>query len=135
MNHWKAVGYICLGCGSAILIYGLFVFLDVNATASINPILAGQIATTTALHEASPYFVGAILLYSVGGLGLYMGSDYEKSSIGYSEENTDENLLDRLKRLEGIVDNNFNVITKRLDEIEEKQVMASQNTIIKAKRE
>jgi len=40
-----------------------------------------------------------------------------------------------VSRLEGIVDNNFNVITKRLDEIEEKQNMFSQNTIIKAKRE
>jgi hypothetical protein len=135
LNNWKVVGYICLGVGSAILIYGLFVFLDVNSTASINPILAGQIAFTTALHEASPYFVGAIILYIVGGVGLYIDSNYEESEKNYSEEITDEDLFNRLKRLEEIVDNNFKVITKRLDGMEEKQIMASQDTIIKAKKE
>jgi len=134
MNNWKAVGYVCLGVGSVILIFGLFVFLTINA--EIHQIIGfNQIAATTSLITASPYFITAVILYIIGGIGLYMGSNYEEESIVYSEEVTDEDLLGRLNRLEGIVDNNFNVITKRLDEIEEKQNITSQNTIIKAKRE
>jgi len=76
------------------------------------------------------------LAYVVGGVGLFMVRDNKAFSIASSREKvTEEDFLDRVSRLEGIVDNNFNVITKRLDEIEEKQNMVSQNTIIKAKRE
>ena len=135
MNNWKAVGYIFLGCGSVILIYALFSFFSILATLRQNPYLA-QTATPTALATAAPFLILASCIYIIGGVGLYMGRDNTAISIDSNSEKVMEgDLLDRLNRLEGIVDNNFNVITKRLDEIEEKQNMVSQNTIIKAKRE
>jgi len=135
LNNWKAVGYICLGCGSVFLIYALFRFFSIWTPLRQNPYLA-QIATTTALTIATPFLILGSLAYVVGGVGLFMGRDNKAFSIASNREKvTEEDLLDRVSRLEGIVDNNFNVITKRLDEIEEKQNMFSQNTIIKAKRE
>jgi len=58
----------------------------------------------------------------------------ERDSENYAPS-TEKDLLERLDRLEDVVDNNFTVINKRLDRIEEKESMTSQNTIIKAKRE
>jgi len=100
------------------------------------PALA-QTATTTALAGATPLLIAGSLAYVVGGVFLLVGRDIKKafSIVSHREKVTEEDLLDRVNRLEGIVDNNFNVITKRVDEIEEKQNMFSQNTIIKAKRE
>jgi len=135
LNNWKAVGYIFLGCGSVILIYALFSFFSMLATLHQIPYMS-QIATPTALATAAPYLVLGSVTYVIGGVGLYMGRDnVTKSIISNSTKMTKRDFLDRLNRLEGIVDNNFNVITKRLNEIEEKQNMVSQNTIIKAKRE
>ena len=100
-----------------------------------NPYLA-QMATPTALAGATPLLIAGSLAYVVGGVWLLVGRDNKAFSIASNREKvTEEDLLDRVSRLEGIVDNNFNVMTKRLDEIEEKQNMFSQNTIIKAKRE
>ena len=135
MNNWKAIGYICLGVGSVILIYALFSFFSVFTPLRQNPYLA-QTATSTALATATPPLILGSIMYVIGGVGLYMGRDnVTKSIISNSTNVTKSDFLDRLNRLEGIVDNNFNVITKRLNEIEEKQNMFSQNTIIKAKRE
>jgi hypothetical protein len=93
-------------------------------------------ATPTALEGATPLLVAGSVAYVFGGAGLFMGRDNKAFSIvSHREKVTEEDLLDKVNRLEGIVDNNFSVITKRLDEIEEKQNMFSQNTIIKAKRE
>ena len=51
-----------------------------------------------------------------------------------SKDRTEEDILDRIDRLEDVVDNKFTVITKRLDRIEERQTMLSENTLIKAKK-
>jgi len=135
LNNWKAVGYIGLGCGSVILIYALYSFFSIFTPLRQNPYLA-QIATTVALEKATPPLILGSLAYVFGSVGLFMGRDNKAFSIAsHREKVTEEDLLDKVSRLEGIVDNNFNVITKRLDEIEEKQNMFSQNTIIKAKRE
>jgi len=135
LNNWKAVGYIFLGCGSVVLIYAAFTFFSVLATLRQIPYMS-QIATPTALATAAPHLILASCIYVIGGVGLYMGRyNATKSIISNRREVTKSDFLYRLNRLEGIVDNNFNVITKRLDEIEEKQNMISQNTIIKAKRE
>lgn len=135
MNIFKVAGYICLGCGSVILIFALFSFFSVLVTLRQIPALA-QIATTTALAGATPLLIIGSLAYVFGGVWLLVGRDNKAFSIAFNREKvTEEDLLDRVSRLEGIVDNNFNVITKRLGEIEEKQNMVSQNTIIKAKRE
>lgn len=136
MNIFKAIGYICLGCGSVFLIFALFSFFSIFVPFRQNPYLA-QIATTTALAGATPLLIAGSGAYVVGGVMLLVGRDIKKafSIVSHREKVTEEDLLDRVSRIEGIVDNNFNVITKRLDEIEEKQNMFSQNTIIKAKRE
>jgi len=135
LNNWKAVGYIGLGCGSVFLIVALIIFFSILTPLRQNPYLA-QTATTTALATATPHLILGSLAYVVGGVALFMERDNKAFSISsHREKVTEEDLLDKVSRLEGIVDNNFNVITKRLDEIEEKQNMFSQNTIIKAKRE
>ncbi|MFX1301082.1 MAG: hypothetical protein ACFFDE_09070 [Promethearchaeota archaeon] len=135
MNNWKAGGYIFLGCGSVIFIYALYAFFSMIAMLRQIPYMS-QIATATALATVAPYLVLGSLMYIIGGVGLFMGRDNKAFSIASSRQKvTEEDLLDRVSRLEGIVDNNFNVITKRLDEIEEKQDMVSQNAIIRAKRE
>jgi hypothetical protein len=136
LDNLKTLGYVGLACGFVTLIYGLFVFFNINTAVSQNPVLAGEVAFATAIREASPYVMFSVVLVVAGFVCLYVQSNKEDTTISsLAEKITEKDMLDRLNRLEGIVDNNFNVITKRLDEIEEKQLMVSQNTIIKAKRE
>jgi len=129
MINWKPISYLLLGFGGIILLYGLFTFLDTFGTVRINPLLS-DVAFTTALHEAQQPFLISALLFVGGFVCLYM----ERDSENYAPSN-EKDLLERLDRLEDVVDNNFTVINKRLDRIEEKESMTSQNTIIKAKRE
>ncbi len=134
MINWKAVGYLCLGLGSVILIWALLVFLTLFSELRQLPYV-GQIASITALIAAIPHFIATSVFYVIGGIALYLDSDSQVDQIDFdNEEVSGLDLLDRLDRLEGIVDTNFSVITKRLDKIEEKQNMLSQNTLIKAKK-
>jgi hypothetical protein len=132
--NWKAVGCLSLGIGSVTLIWGLIVFLTVNAELHQIPYI-GQIAVKTALIAAVPHFIATSFFYVVGGIGLYLDKDRQTESVDYDNEEVTEDLLDRLDRLEEIFDNNFSITNQRLDKIEEKQNMLSQNTLIKTKKE
>jgi hypothetical protein len=135
LNNWRVVGYIFLGIGSVFLIYTLFAFVSIISIMSQNPYLTPA-SNSIALSAIAPYLILASISYVIGGVSYNMGRKNIATSIAPNKADvTTTSLLDKIERLEGIVDNNFNVITKRLDGIEEKQKMASQNTIIKAKKE
>ena len=134
MDIWKAISYVCLVIGSILLIYGAFVFLDVNARVSQNPFLPNNVATSTALDSASQYFISSAILLAIGCVALYIGTKNETKEFSSLDE-PKEDSIDRFDRLEEIVDNNFTVISRRLDKIEEKQKILSQNTLIKAKKD
>ena len=135
MNNWTVVSYIFLGFGSVLLVLAAFIFSNIYLPYSANPLLA-PVAGSVALSASAPWIVLTACAYVVGGVGYYAGQDYvEESSDSEEASERASPLLDRIDRLEGIVDNNFIVITKRLDKIEETQKMSSQNTIVKAKKE
>lgn len=135
MNNWRVIGYVFLGCGSVLLIYALFAFFGMLSVIPQTPYLA-QALTSAALAAIAPYLILGTLAYVIGSVGYYAGQEKTATPISSNKSNvTISATLDKIDRLEGTVDNNFNVITKRLDEIEEKQNMDSQNIIIEAKKD
>ncbi len=148
MNNWKALGYIFLGFGVLAFIVAITTgYTAANANPIINSIdpQAGQ---ALFMNSFAPYAVIGLCFFVIAGVGLYTGRNkiiepQEQTTIqnklpSYnttSYQTNELNLLERLNRLENIVDNNFDVITKRLDKIAEQQKLASQNTLIKAKQE
>jgi CHASE3 domain sensor protein len=154
MNNWKALGYIFLGFGVLAFIVAIIVGYTM---ANANPFpksstLYSQVGQALFMNSFAPYAVIGLCLFVIAGVGLYAGRNkviesQEQASQDYtiqnkvpsykttSYETNESNLFERLNRLENIVDNNFDVITKRLDKIEEQQKLASQNTLIKAKQE
>jgi len=135
MQNWRILFNIFLILGAIVLLFGAFVFIDTYHTVSINPYLPGQVAFTTALDQASDYFLLSAVGF-VSGVVIYYFEHSKEEDIANSssEDMTEEDILDRIDRLEDVVDNNFTVITKRLDRIEERQTMLSENTLIKAKK-
>lgn len=136
MNTWKVIGYIFLGCGTIVLIYAALAFFGIISVTSQIPYI-GQTLSSFALAAVTPYLILAAIMYVIGGVSYYAGREYETTPLRYSNEAeiTADDIPYRLERLERIVDNNFGVITERLDEIEEKQNIISQSTIIKARKE
>ncbi len=132
MNNWRAVGYIFLGLGLIVLMYSILVGLTLWSGFSMayqqnpNPIVA-QTAQTATLVAMSPFFIGAASLLVVAGVGLYAGREAPESKA--------DEIVERIDKLETIVDNNFGFLDKRLDKVEAQQQLVSQSTILKAKRE
>lgn len=136
MNTWKAISYIFLGIGTVLLIYAAIAFFSMMPITSQIPYV-GQILGSVALAAVSPHLITVAIMYVIGGVSYYAGRENTATQLISSDEAgiTAHDILDRLERLEGIVDNNFSIVTQRLDEMEEKQNMASQNTIIRARIE
>ena len=136
MNALKAVGYIFLGIGTILMIYSAILFFSIITVTSQIPIV-GQTLSSVALAAVSPFLITGAIMYVVGGVSYYAGREKAATELisATKTEMTPGSLLDRLNRLETIVDNNFSVVTKRLDAIEEKQEMATQKTILKAKKQ
>jgi hypothetical protein len=127
----RAIGYISCGIGLVFLILILVIALEVTDNPLVQ--LSPELLYTVLLSSIEPWVIMASLSFVVGAVVLYVGRN---KAIQYDDDQTNEtNLLERLNRLEEVVDNNFNFISKRLDNIEEKQKLASQNTLIKAKKE
>ena len=125
MNNWRVVGYIFLGCGSVLFISALGAFFSMISAISQTPYLA-QAIISAALAAIAPYLVLATLACIIGGVGYYAGRENAATSISSNKSNvTISATLDKIDNLEEIVDNNFNVIIKRFEEIEEKQKTAS----------
>lgn len=133
MNNWQAVGYIFVGFGVVLF---SFAILDGYFVASPLIGILPQLAQAAFIAFITPWIVLACLSFVVGAVGLYVGRNRMNSKV--TAKNTllgEPNLLERINRLEAVVDNNFVVITKRFDEIEEQQKLVSKNTLIKAKKE
>ena len=134
---WRAIGYIFCGLG----IVSLMLILVTTLTVRSNPLvqLNPQLFQTVLLASITPWVIIASLGFVVGAVGLYIGRNKQHNnkiqSKPSSYQTNETNLLQRLNRLEEIVDNNFSFISKRLDNIEEQQKLASRNILIKAKKE
>ena len=134
----RIIGYVFVALG----IISIIVMLVIGFSVRSNPILQTnpQLFQGLFLTAITPFIIGAVIMFIIGVAGLYAGktksipkNDSIRSDSSYQKN--ESNLLERLSRLENIVDNNFDVMIKRLDKIEEQQKIASQNTIIKAKKE
>lgn len=136
MNIWKVIGEIFLGCASVVLIYAVLAFFIIVSTTSQIPFV-GQVLSSVALPVTAPYFVLAAFMYVIGGVTYHAGSENSPPPLTSSNKGdlTANNMLDRLNRLEEVVDDNFKVITDRLTELEVEQYLASQSTIVKANKE
>jgi hypothetical protein len=130
----RAIGYIFCGFGLVFLILILVTTLEMRNNPLVQ--LYPELYNTLLLASIEPWVIMASLSFVVGAVGLYIGRNKAIPSYKIATHQTNEtNLLERLNRLEEVIDNNFSFISKRLDSIEEKQKLASQNTLIKAKEE
>jgi hypothetical protein len=122
MKAWKLIGYIFAGLGTFSLLYGFFV----GFTETINPsaILSAGSSDVSMdsffslfLSAISPWMILAVVLFIVGGVGLYLGKDEKRIKLPIDQESINA----RFEMLEMTVDKNFQTISKRLDSIEEQQ--------------
>lgn len=80
------------------------------------------ISGSIALAAVSPHLLSAGFAYVIGGVFFFAGREDPTISISLGKSSTEtSDMLYEIDRLSEIVDNNFNVITKRLNEIEKKQ--------------
>jgi hypothetical protein len=92
------------------------------------PYLA-QAIISAALTAIAPYLILGTLAYVIGSVGYYAGREKTTTPIPSNKSKaTISATLDKIDRLEGTVDDNFNVVIKRLDEIEEEENMVSQTS-------
>jgi len=120
LSAWKVIGYTFLGCGTVFLIVAAFVFFRVMATISQVPFI-GQELSPVALAPCVPYLILAAIAYVIGGVSYCAGRVNPATPLISSNEAElmSDTILDTLKRLKGIDDDNFNVINRSLDEIKE----------------
>jgi hypothetical protein len=134
---WRVIGYISCGLGIVSLMLMLVTVLTVKSNPAVQ--LEPQLFQSVLLATITPWIIGASIEFIVGAVGLYVGGNKQHNNKIQNKlpscQTNETNLLQRLERLEEIVDNNFSFISKRLDNIEEQQKFASQNTLIKAKKE
>jgi hypothetical protein len=134
---WRVIGYISCGLGIVSLMLMLVTVLTVKSNPAVQ--LVPQLFQSVLLATITPWIMGASIEFIVGAVGLYVGGNKQYGNRIQNKlqsyQTNDTDLLQRLNRLEEVVDNNFNVISKRLDSIEEQQKLTSQNTLIKAKKE
>ncbi len=86
------------------------------------------------LGVIAPWVIVASVSFVIGGVGLYAGRSNALDKVP-QKRNIQSEVFERLGRLETIVDNNFEIVTKRVDKLEEQQKLASQNTLIRAKKD
>jgi len=145
MNNWKAVGYIFFGFGAVLLVFS---FIDGYEAASTFFGINTQLAESTFFAFITPWAVFASFSIVVGSVGVYSGrKEINPEEAFYAgkkeinpevaeEKTSDETeVLQRINHMEEVVDNNFAVISKRLNKIEQQQKRASEDTLIKAKKE
>src|SRR5665647_715393 len=120
MKALKIIGYIFVFLGTLCFIYGFFVGL----TETINPsaLFLGSSGSSIDsffslfLNAIAPWMVLASALFIIGGVGLFFGRNKNKVKLLDDQENINA----RFDRLERTIDRNFQTISMRLDEIEEK---------------
>jgi hypothetical protein len=133
VNILKAIGYTFLGIGTVFLILACIIFLSVSF---MTHQVFGAAWATVGLAAGAPWWVLSAICYVIGTVGYYAGQENVaalgavKLKIG-----TPDSIMQRIDRLENIVDKNFGVVTARLDELEETQKLAAQNTIVKARKD
>lgn len=122
MKAWKVVGYIFVCLGTLCLVYGFFVGLTetMNPTAALSMGSSGSSIDSffsLFLSGIAPWTVFATVLLVASGVGLFLGRD--KNIVKLST--VQENINARFDTLEKTVNGNFQVVSKRLDAIEEQQ--------------
>ncbi len=121
----RALGIMFVGFGVVLLLYST---LLAATSASFISAVSPDAATIAFFAIMMPFILPAALCFVIGFTGVYMSRD-----IGNYEN--PEGLVDihaRLKRLEYIVDNNFEVVTKKLDKKEQEKRAAAEDTMMKA---
>jgi hypothetical protein len=130
MKLWRPIGYIFLSSGLFIIMFFIITgFLSTRLIAETSP----QLAAVAFAGIILPWLFISSLCFIIGGVSLHFGREKNPEMI-MKKENNSFNIIERINRLESIMDNNFEVINKRIDSIEEQQKLASQNTLIKAKQ-
>jgi hypothetical protein len=145
MNTWRAIGYIFSGIGIIFLIYTLYLTLTFKEVTTYVSYLDQYVPglsqavqgynQTLLLGVIAPWVIIAAISFVIGGVGLFAGRNNSTNRKPLNQNIQSEVLLERLGRLETIVDNNFEIVTKRVDKLEEQQKLASQNTLIRAKKD
>lgn len=62
-------------------------------------------------------------MFAIAGTGFYLGRNTKSAKISSYKTSLNE----RLAKLEDTVDNNFDLVSRRIDKIEEQQKRANQN--------
>ena len=121
------IGYVFLGCGTVFLIVAAFIFFSAIGTMYQIPFI-GQEFNPVPLAACVPFLLLAAITYVIGGVSYSVGRVNPATPLVTSRkpEVTPDNMLDKLKRLKGIDDDNLTVIARNLDEITEKQNIVSQ---------
>jgi hypothetical protein len=126
LHLWRALGFIFVGFGFVLLLYSLM--LGWTAASAIS-VLSPQTANSLFFATFTPLVLPASLCFVVGFTGVLTGRSIEN----YENPEESGSVLKRLNQLEYIVDNNFEVIKKKLETREEQQRRASQDTILKVR--
>jgi len=117
MNTWKVIGYIFAGLGTLFFFYAFLVGLE----DTINPSTAMLFGSSDSSMESffslflsaiAPWVGLASVMFVLGGIGLYAG----RNKHPIKPSNDQDTINARIDRLEKLVDRNFEVISKRLDE-------------------
>ena len=123
MKLWKVVGYLFACLGILLLSYGFFAaFTDtINPSAIFSGSSDGSIGSSidsffsVFLSAIAPWLILGCVMFVVGGIGLYVGRDPKTTKVSIDQETVNV----RLEELERTVARNNEVISKRLDAIEE----------------
>ncbi len=131
MNNWRVIGYICIVVGFIAFIIGLIMLTILRANPALG-FLGTETYQSMIINGVAPWIITSVVLFVISGLGFYYGRTNKQTKKLTKDNPLDSNILERINRLETVIDNNFAVVDRRLDKIEQTN---SQNTLLKAKQE
>ena len=135
MSVRKLIGYSFLGCGTVFLIFAVFVFFNAMGTFYQFFFISHE-SYQVSLAACVPYLILALVTYVIGGVSycLRRVNPAKLPICTKKTEITPNEILGKLKKLDGIDDSNFNVIVRIPDDIPEKQNIVSQSIKVQAKK-
>ncbi len=109
-------------CLATLVIFVVFVN---GLTDMINPSTAMLIGSSGSADDflasffsaMTPWIILSVVLFIVGGIGLFFGRNKKAANTQLNQED----LNSRFDKLESIIQNNFETVSKRLDALEKKQ--------------
>lgn len=122
MKAWKVIGYVFACLGTLFLSYAFLVGLEDTINPSTAMLFGSSGSSVDSFFSLfwsaiAPWVVLASVMFVLGGIGLYAGRN--KNPVKPS--NDQDSINARIDRLEKLVDRNFEVASKRLDNIEDQQ--------------